>query len=64
MNTVRALLSLAACFNWNLQQFDMKNAFLHVDLQEEVFMETPPGFDTNVGLNKIYCLKKALYGWK
>ena len=32
MNTVRILLSLATNYNWDLQQFDVKNAFLNEDL--------------------------------
>lgn len=36
MNTIRILLSLAANFDWLLQQFDVKNAFLHGDLEEDV----------------------------
>ncbi|XP_052206803.1 LOW QUALITY PROTEIN: 1-phosphatidylinositol-3-phosphate 5-kinase FAB1B-like [Diospyros lotus] len=44
MTTVRILIALAAKFGWNLQQFDVKNAFLHGDLEEEVFMEIPPSF--------------------
>ncbi|KAM1324479.1 hypothetical protein PS2_045241 [Malus domestica] len=34
MNTIQVLLSLAANFDWPLKQFDVKNAFLHGDLEE------------------------------
>lgn len=64
MNTVRIILSLAAHFDWELQQFDVKNAFLHGDLEEEVYMEIPPGYDPTSGSNKVCRLKKAIYGLK
>ena len=44
MTSVRLLISLAASHHWPLQQLNAKNAFLHGDLQEEVYMEQPPGF--------------------
>ncbi|RDY05893.1 hypothetical protein CR513_10220, partial [Mucuna pruriens] len=64
MKMVRVIISLAAHFGWNLQQFDVKNAFLHGDLEEEVYMEIPPGFYSYSEKNNVCRLKKVLYGLK
>ncbi|RVW44641.1 Retrovirus-related Pol polyprotein from transposon RE1 [Vitis vinifera] len=42
--SIHLLLSMAAMCSWPLYQLDIKNAFLHGDLVEEVYMEQPPGF--------------------
>ena len=63
MNTVRAILALAVQFDWDLIQFDVKNAFLHGELEEEMYMDIPPGFDTKLK-GKVCRLKKGLYGLK
>jgi hypothetical protein len=41
MSTVRVLISCAANYEWLLYQLDVKNAFLHGDLQEEVYLKIP-----------------------
>jgi Reverse transcriptase (RNA-dependent DNA polymerase) len=42
----------------------VKNAFLHGDLLEEVYMEIPSEIDTNQTVGKVCRLKKSLYGLK
>ena len=61
---MRILLSLAAHFNWQLQQYDVKNAFLHGDLEEEIYTTIPPGFEGKETINKVCRLRKALYRLK
>ena len=65
MTTVIILLALTSTYGWKLQQLDVKNAFLHGDLEEEVFMDIPPRFkQEQTGTNHVCKLKKALYGLK
>ncbi|RVW87752.1 Retrovirus-related Pol polyprotein from transposon RE1 [Vitis vinifera] len=64
INSIRVLLSLAVNSNWPLHQLDVKNAFLNGDLEEEVFMSPPPGFEESFGVGKVCKLKKSLYGLK
>ena len=46
MASVRLFISLTATYNWDLHQLDIKNVFLHGDLQEKVYIEQPLGFVT------------------
>ena len=60
----RLLLSMVAMQSWPLYQLDIKNAFLHGNLAEEVYMEQPPGFVVQ-GESALVCrLRYSLYGLK
>ena len=61
MATVRGLLRIAAAKNWEVHQMDVHNAFLHGDLQEEVYMCMPHGF-SHPDPSKVCRLRKAIYG--
>ncbi|KAK8957155.1 hypothetical protein KSP39_PZI001100 [Platanthera zijinensis] len=63
LNTVRVLISVAVHRQWPLLQLDIKNAFLNGDLQETVYMQQPPEFETT-GESQVCHLLKALYGLK
>ncbi|RVX07744.1 Retrovirus-related Pol polyprotein from transposon RE1 [Vitis vinifera] len=64
LNSVRLFISIAASQQWMIHQLDIKNAFLHGDLEEEVYLEQPPGFVAQGEYGKVCRLKKALYGLK
>jgi hypothetical protein len=62
LNSIRIIISLAANLDWPLHQLDVKNAFLHGDLNETVYMAQPPGFESK---GEYVChLKKSIYGLK
>ena len=62
MTTVRTLIAVAATSSWTISQMDVKNAFHHGDLHEEVYMQPPPGVDAPPGY--VCRLRRALYGLK
>ncbi|GJT30402.1 ribonuclease H-like domain, reverse transcriptase, RNA-dependent DNA polymerase [Tanacetum coccineum] len=62
METVRLLLTIAANNKWEVHHLDVKSAFLHGDLKEEVYVTQPEGFIKREDNGKVYRLIKALYG--
>ena len=64
MTSIRAILSLVATENLFLEQLDVKIAFLHGDLEEDIYMLQPKGFEVK-GKEEYVCkLEKSLYGLK
>ncbi|KAL3830794.1 hypothetical protein ACJIZ3_019596 [Penstemon smallii] len=64
LNTIRTVLSIVAIENLYLEQLDVKTAFLHGDLDEEIYMCQPEGFSETEKENMVCRLKKSLYGLK
>ena len=62
--SVRLLLSMVTMRLWPIFQLDIKNAFLHDDLAEEVYMKQPPGFVAQGESGLVCKLRHSLYGLK
>nr|GFA45889.1 putative reverse transcriptase, RNA-dependent DNA polymerase [Tanacetum cinerariifolium] len=56
IDTIRVLFSIAVNQGWPLHQFDVKNAFLHRELKEEVYMEAPLRFSQHFKHGEVWKL--------
>ena len=67
MVSIRTLLALAAKYQLETQQMDIKTAFLYRDLEEKIYIELPKGYNDDILICKlvksIYGLKQALRVW-
>ena len=63
MTTMWVFLRVTTAKTWEVHRMNVYNTFLHGDLQEEVYMKLPPGFQVSV-LGKVCKLKKSLCGLK
>ena len=63
-DSLRIVMALVAHFDLELHQMDVKTAFLNGDLEEEVYMDQPQGFETTSKINLVCRLKESIYGLK
>ncbi|KAJ0804413.1 putative RNA-directed DNA polymerase [Helianthus annuus] len=64
MSSIRVILGLAASLDLEVEQMDVKTAFLHGDLDKEIYMEQPEGFQVKGKEDYVCKLQKSLYGLK
>ena len=62
LETIQSILTLAMAENWEIQQMDVKGAYLNGMLKEEIYMEQPTGYGD--GTTCLCHLIKTLYGLK
>ena len=54
LDTIRLIIALATQEGWSIFQLDVKNAFLHGELSEEVFVQQPQGYAKKGEEHKVY----------
>ena len=64
MTSIRTILSLVVVEDFHLEQLEVKTTFLHGDLEEEIYMQRPQGYEVKGKVNFFCRLKKSLYGLK
>ena len=63
-SSIHVLLTMVALFDLELEQLDVKTAFLHGELEEQIYMQQPEGFIVQGKEDHVCLLKKSLYGLK
>ena len=58
----KALFTIAAAYNLEIKQIDIKTAFLYSNVDTDIYIYQPIGFDNSLG--RVCKLNKALYGLK
>jgi Reverse transcriptase (RNA-dependent DNA polymerase) len=64
LTLIRVIIALAASEDWELHQMDVKSAYLNGELDEDIYMELPPGYSPPNSAGKVCHLLKSLYGLK
>ena len=62
LKSVRIMLAIAAFFDYEIWQMDVKTVFLNGFLKEELYMMQPKGFVDPKNANKVCKLQRSIYG--
>ena len=62
LTSVQIMLTIAAFYDYEIWQMDVKTAFLNGFLKEELYMMQPKGFVDPKGANKMCKLQRSIYG--
>ena len=64
LKSIRTLLTVAAYFDYEIWQMDVKTTFLNGYFEEDIYMEQPLGFTSNDDDHKVCKLQRFIYGLK
>ena len=62
LKSVRIMLAIAAFYDYEIWQMDVKTALLNGFLEEDLYMMQPGGFIDPKGANKVCKLQRSIYG--
>src|SRR3954462_13318568 len=64
LKSIQILLAIAAHFDYEIWQMDVKTAFLNGNIDEELYMVQPEGFADPKDAGKVCKLQRSIYGLK
>ena len=62
MDSIRLVLAISESKHWKVHHMNVKSAFMHGDIHQDIYMKHPEGYITDPSL--VFKLKKSLYGLK
>ena len=61
LKSIRILLSIAACLDYEIWQMDVRTTFLNDNLEEDIYMQQPKGLIVGKKGNFVYKMQKSIY---
>ncbi|MBW0529096.1 hypothetical protein O181_068811 [Austropuccinia psidii MF-1] len=60
--TLQSIFAIASAYRWRVTAFDVTTAYLHSNIDDDIYVKAPPGVAVSPGM--VFKLDKALYGLK